>query len=292
MSNLQADGGTEMAGPLRAALTMPSSAELESSNTKLRQIVFITDGAVGNENGLFALTHQLLGNSRLFTVGIGSAPNSYFMRKAAEFGRGSFTHIGSTSEVDEKMQQLFQKLENPVLQDIRIELPAGITAEMWPAKVPDLYQGEPVLVAMEFNQLPSHITVRGQGDTPWQRKISLGQSQGHSGISTLWARNKISALMDRMTRGESEQTIKPEIVDVALKHKLTSRYTSFVAVDKTPVRNPNTPLKTDKIANMTAKGSNGGSAAYPATATGVQLWWLMAIVLALFAAMQRRFKQA
>jgi Ca-activated chloride channel homolog len=57
--------------------------------TRLRQIVFLTDGLVGNEAELFAEITNHLGRSRLFMVGIGSAPNSYFMRRAAELGRGT-----------------------------------------------------------------------------------------------------------------------------------------------------------------------------------------------------------
>ena len=60
----------------------------------VRQVIFITDGAVSSETALFAAIEQRLGDARLFTVGIGSAPNSYFMRKAAQFGRGTYTHIG------------------------------------------------------------------------------------------------------------------------------------------------------------------------------------------------------
>ena len=280
VGNLQAGGGTQMQAPLRAALTMPSN-----NRESLRQVVFITDGAVGNENALFALTHQLLGNSRLFTVGIGSAPNSYFMRKAAEFGKGSFTHIGSTAEVDEKMRGLFNKLENPVLRDIHIDLPEGLSAEMWPSKIPDLYNGEPVLVAMKLNTLPNNISINGRSRAGnWLRDIDIEQSQQHRGTSTLWARNKISALMDRITRGESEDSLKPEIVKVAVNHKLLSRYTSFVAVDKTPVRNPNTPLKNSKVANLNPKGQQ----AFPKTASGVQLWWLIGALLILAAVLQAR----
>ena len=74
------------------ALTQTSEAETPRA---LRQIIFITDGLVGNEHDLFKIVQQDLGKSRLFTVGIGSAPNSHFMRKAAEFGKGPFTFIGN-----------------------------------------------------------------------------------------------------------------------------------------------------------------------------------------------------
>src|SRR4030095_12455289 len=71
-------GGTEMQPALEAALAGAAPAGI------LRQVVFMTDGAVGNEEALLGSIAANLGNSRLFTVGIGSAPNAFFMRKAAQ----------------------------------------------------------------------------------------------------------------------------------------------------------------------------------------------------------------
>ena len=53
---------------------------------RLRQVIFLTDGAVGNESRLFEAIRERLGDRRLFTIGIGSAPNSHFMREAARLG--------------------------------------------------------------------------------------------------------------------------------------------------------------------------------------------------------------
>ena len=119
----------------------------------LRQIIFLTDGQVGNEDELFETIRTQLGASRLFTIGIGSAPNSHFMRKAAEFGRGTFTHIGSTSEVKAQMDAIFRKLERPALTDLRIEGVDG-QVEMFPARIPDLYEGEPVVAVLKGASLP------------------------------------------------------------------------------------------------------------------------------------------
>ena len=87
---LRADGGTEMLPAMRMALEDPHPSGL------LRQVVFLTDGAVGNEQALFEAVTRNIGDSRLFTVGIGSAPNALFMTRAAKFGRGTFTYIGSS----------------------------------------------------------------------------------------------------------------------------------------------------------------------------------------------------
>jgi Ca-activated chloride channel homolog len=112
VDKLTANGGTEILPALRLAL------DGIEHHDRLRQVIFLTDGQIGNEDELFEAIHRRLGDSRLFTVGIGSAPNSHFMRKAAEFGRGSFSYIGKTEEVQDKMEALFQKLERPAVTNL------------------------------------------------------------------------------------------------------------------------------------------------------------------------------
>ena len=116
---LTASGGTEMMSALRLALDGGRDPD------RLRQVVFLTDGAVGNEAALFGFIERKLGDSRLFTVGIGSAPNGYFMRKAAEFGGGSYTFIGEPDQVAARMGELFTKLERPAMTDLRLTWSEG-----------------------------------------------------------------------------------------------------------------------------------------------------------------------
>ena len=117
VQRLQANGGTEMRPALSLALDSPRSEE------HLRQVVFITDGSVGYEDEFFSMIENRLAGARLFTVGIGSAPNSWFMRKAAEAGRGSYTFISALHEVREKMDRLFKKLEQPQVTNIEVQWP-------------------------------------------------------------------------------------------------------------------------------------------------------------------------
>ncbi len=237
IDGLEANGGTEMLAPLTAAL------EDRSEHAPLRQVIFITDGCVGNEDALFATINSDLGRSRLFTIGIGSAPNSHFMERAALFGRGSFTHIGAPSEVSLRMGELFAKLENPVLADIDLVWPDP-NAETWPVRVPDLYAGEPVVVTARLGTIHGELRATGvRANAPWQVSVPLKIAKENSGINRLWARRKIAALMDEKTRGASEASIRSRVVDVALAHHLVSKYTSLVAVDVTPTRPVDEKLK-------------------------------------------------
>ena len=231
VERLRATGGTEMRPPLMRAL------EGGEGDGRLRQVIFLTDGGVGNEAELFEIIHKLLGDRRLFTVGIGSAPNSHFMRGAARYGRGTFTYIGAVSEVQEKMTALFRKLEAPALTDLRLELPGIAAAEVLPDPVPDLYIGEPVVVAFRAATLPAHAVLRGRfGATTWEREVSLQRAPEHAGLATHWARAKIGALLDGRRGGADEDGVRQAVIQEALAHHLVSPYTSLVAVDVTPVR--------------------------------------------------------
>ena len=266
VTRLRANGGTEMNAALQLALRTPPD------ESYLRQIIFITDGAVGNEEGLFKLIEARLGGARLFTVGIGSAPNSWFMRKAAEAGRGTFTTISARHEVGEKMDRLFRKLENPQLTNIELQWPGGTAVESYPSIVPDLYLGEPVAVRVKA---PSGFrpgdTLRIAGDSvagAWSADISLAIDTQSPGVAALWARARIADLFDQQRRGADEGVTRDAVVKTALMHHLVSKYTSLVAVDKTPVRPAGNLLAREQVPNLMAHGQSGRAIfGFPATAT-------------------------
>ena len=241
---LRAQGGTEMKKALELALNG------REDPARVRQVVFLTDGLVGNEDELFRLISGKLGDSRLFTVGIGSAPNSHFMAQAAKQGRGTFTHIGRIGEVRDKMTGLFAKLESPVLSGIRVDWPEGAGAESWPARIPDLYAGEPVVVTAALERAEGVARVSGlRGEAPWQAGMALAErpERQASGVAVLWARDKIAALSDAMLSSEASPEARAEIVKLALAHHLVTKYTSLVAVDRTPARPADADLKTTAV---------------------------------------------
>lgn len=268
VAGLEANGGTEMRPALRQALSAPIA------ESHLRQVIFITDGSVGNEDELFALIEKELGGARLFTVGIGSAPNSLFMRKAAEAGRGTFTFISALHEVGEKMGRLFRKLEQPQLTDIVIEWPGSVVAEMYPATVPDLYAGEPVFVRARLSN-EAHdsdlVTVRGNSTAGgWDAELPVEIGEPSPGIAALWARAKIGDLMDSERRGADQETVRKAVIDTALTHHLVSKYTSLIAVDKTPSRPQTAKLNSEQVPNLMPYGQSVEAIfGFPATALGI-----------------------
>jgi Ca-activated chloride channel family protein len=272
---LSANGGTEMRPALELALRAPAA------ESHLKQIIFITDGSVGNEQELFALIETDLGSARLFTVGIGSAPNGWFMRKAAEAGHGSYTFVSALHEIDEKMGRLFRKLENPRLTDIAIQWPDGVTLDAYPATVADLYAGEPIIVRARFSGEPrkgSQVIVTGNSVSgSWRSTIDIDATEersvaGSAGVAALWARSRIEDLLDRELRGADPAETRQAVIDTALEHHLVSKFTSLVAIDRTPVRPKDAGLNSDQVPSLLPYGqSQNAIFGFPATATAAEL---------------------
>ncbi len=231
--SLSANGGTEMIAPLKAALIDANA----NDRKVLRQIVFITDGAVGNEQEMFATIAQQRGRSTLFMVGIGSAPNSYLMTRAAEMGRGTFTFIGDVAQVKSRMDELFTKIGQPVVTGLEAKLPET-TAVLSPSQLPDLYRGEPVLMMVEAKVLSGDLVIGGQiGETPWRVTLPLSAAAEGKGISKLWAHRKVAEIETAATLGQLDaEAANKQVLQVALTHQIVSSQTSLIAVDKTPKR--------------------------------------------------------
>lgn len=230
---LQARGGTEMVPAMRAALTDARGGD----GNVLRQVVFLTDGAIGNEQQLFDTIAGMRGRSRVFMVGIGSAPNSFLMNRAAELGRGTFTQIGAVQQVEERMRSLYAKLESPAVTNLSATI-SGAPADVTPELLPDLYRGEPLLFAARIESLRGEMQIRGMvGERPWSVKLPLAGAAEGKGLSKVWARRKIAdAEVARTTRALSTDEADKRILALALEHHLVSRLTSLVAVDRTPSR--------------------------------------------------------
>jgi len=260
IDGLSASGGTNMAPALNLAMGLPPQSGL------LRQIVFVTDGSVGNERELLLQIGDKLGDSRLFTVAIGSAPNVWFMRKAAAIGRGSYTLIGRQADVEERMSELWSRIENPAVENLCADW--GMEAEFYPEIIPDLYAGEPLWLFARLPFEPRQVTLCGELDGRyWETASGLVPVAAGEGIAQLWARSKIEALEDSRIFGVDSATVRQQALDLALEFGLLTRYTSLVAVDRSPLRPTDENLSSEDVPGLLPAGSTS-TTGFAATATG------------------------
>ncbi len=229
---LQAGGGTEMLPALRHLMTKPEIPGY------LRHIVLLTDGDLGNEEEIIAAMRRDLGGARLYTVAIGSAPNLFLATKMAQFGRGTSTHVADINEIEEQMTQLFEKIESPVLTDLKVSFDGVEVTDTFPQRLPDLFVGQPVVIYGRIAKGrvgTAHLSGRA-GDEIFQSSVAFdtGRATFHPGITTLWARQKVEELMDRWRESNEEQQteIRSSVIAHAIRYRLVTRFTSLVAVEE------------------------------------------------------------
>jgi Ca-activated chloride channel family protein len=291
IQQLKASGGTNMQVALADAFNGQRTVYPDAVKG-LRQIIFITDASISNEEQLLTQIEQQLGDSRLFMVGIGSAPNHYLMKNSAKLGRGTYTKIADVNEVEKNMSFLFKQLANPVLTDINLQWIDGSKIEYWPQSVSDLYMGEPLQVAFKIPEgkqgLIIDATRLDKTDlTSWQQTINLEQRLSdkeikdvqNQGIDLLWAKYKIDSI--DLHRYMSNVDKKKQITELGLRHHIVTKYTSLIAVEQ-EVSRPGSINSLDK--KIKTHMPYGNQMSLPQTGLGSELYKKIGLLLLFIAA--------
>ncbi len=242
--SLEAEGGTEMLPALSSALR----DGMANREGPVRQVIFLTDGSLSNEAEMMEEIYQNRGRSRVFMVGIGSAPNTYLMRRMAEAGRGTFTHIGMGEEAEQKMQQLLDRLARPVATNLTATVNGG-NIDFAPRDLPDLYAGEPLVLLGRTRHLTGTLTVSGLIEgVRWSRSIDLGEASDSDVVAKLWAYRRIAEVEAERWSGEmSYERADKSIEELGMAFHLVTSRTSLIAVDDTPSRPEGATLKFEEL---------------------------------------------
>lgn len=259
---LDANGGTEMLPALKAALV-----DADPGSTMLRQLIFLTDGSISNEREMLEEVGAHAGRSRIFMVGIGSAPNAYLMTRMAEVGRGSYTNIGSSAEVEARMAALLDRLKVPAVRNLKVAV-SGSAMEIVPADLPDLYAGEPLVLLGRADDLAGTLVVSGLiGDKPWRTEVRLADAIDSPAVARLWAKRRIDDVeVARWMHAVNDATADETIAQLGLGFALVTSQTSLVAIDETPSRPAGERLRREELPLLLPAGWDfdvlfGGAAA-------------------------------
>jgi Ca-activated chloride channel family protein len=255
LQSLNADDGTMMLEGIKAALDFPHDPK------RLRFVCFLTDGYIGNEAEILGEIHKRLGDSRIFSFGIGSSVNRYLLDRMAKAGRGAAAYLGPSDSAAKIMEDFFERISHPALTNIKIDLGAMQVSEVYPREMPDLFPGRSVVVMGRFEGSGTnaiHVT-GGAGGRPLEFNLPVNLSEAnsaHKGLPEVWARMKIADLADRLTYDSSPQ-LPYKIRQVALDYNLVSPFTAFLAVDASDV-STGTQSTTVPVSVLLPQGMNQG----------------------------------
>ncbi len=269
LNGLRASGGTNQLAGIHAALSAPGDAE------RLRYVVFMTDGYIGNEHEIVGLVRREIGHARIFGFGIGSSVNRFLLDEVSAVGRGTAEYLRPNERADAMVARFYERIARPYLTDVEIDAPGIALAQIQPDPLPDLSALQPLVMYARYRTPgPATIRVRGRiGGRPFEQRVAVdlpASAPAHVALSRLWARAKVSSLSRAMWElGESTERIE-SITQVALDHHIMSAYTSFVAIDSaTPVhRGPPVRVIQPAAAPEGVDMQSAGGATFGATGTG------------------------
>ena len=231
LSQVVGRGGTEIVAALEAALSLPA----ETGRT--RYVVFLTDGAVSSEDRALEHLRRLAGPARIFTFGIGPSVNRALLQRMAQAGRGTAEFLQLNEDIEGAIIRFQDRVAFPLVTDLELACENGQVWDVYPARLPDLYLGQPLEIAGR---------VRRQGNTPL-KLVARGRRSGLPvtltamlapapaplpAIIRAWARARLDDLLqqEELAGGQAHR-LRSEIISLSLDYGLVTPYTSFVAAD-------------------------------------------------------------
>ena len=247
LDGMEGGGGTEMLAGVTAALARPADPK------RLRMVLFLTDGYIGAESQIFAAIERQLGQARLFGLGVGSSVNRFLLDGIGRVGRGTTTYVGPGELPDAVVDRFYSRIARPVLTDIEIDWGDLPVADISPGLVPDLFAGQPVVVFGRFTGTPKgQARLRGKlGGAPVEIPLQLDFTRGqdHSGLASMWARHRVDDLLGYpgSPSGSADTRAVEQVTVLALKHRIMTAYTSFVAVEERKEAQPDGAMRTVQV---------------------------------------------
>jgi len=127
VKSLRGSGGTMMIEGIKAALDFEHDAE------RFRLVSFMTDGYIGNEQQILAAVHERLGESRIFSFGVGNSVNRYLLDRMAKLGKGAVAYVGLDESAGEIIDLFYDRISHPMLTDMTIDWGRMVVTDMYPS---------------------------------------------------------------------------------------------------------------------------------------------------------------
>jgi len=224
-------GGTHMLEGVKRAIDQPIDEE------RIRIVIMLTDGFIGNEAQIIEHVGKSCGDQiRFWAIGIGSSPNMFLVDGVARQGGGMGKRLGLEDIAAGLAEEVITRIQRAQLAKINIDWGRLGIAETYPAKIPELWAGRPVILFGRYTgggatEIKVNGVVEGEA-VSWPLQVALPENQpSHDVLAKVWARKKIEDLMQQ-TYYTGSPAVEEEVTAIALDYRLMSQYTSFVAVDE------------------------------------------------------------
>jgi len=257
VDHLEATGGTNINKALEKALALlPADKDTDKAN-RPSYILFMTDGrpTVGETDEgkiIAAAVDSNKSKARIFTFGVGYDVNVRLLDKLIEQNNGRSEYVKPKENIETKVASFYNKIKNPVMTNIKVQIAGLRTRECYPQELPDLFEGDQIVLAgryfgedvrklssREAGVYHTQLVVKGiyQGkERTFEYPVTIqpeGQNWRYEFVEKIWAIRRVGFLLDQIQLHGKNQEIIDELVRLSKDYGIMTPYTSFLADERT-----------------------------------------------------------
>lgn len=234
IEGLGANGGTNIEGALRAAFRHGPE------EGRMGIVLFLTDGlpSVGEESPerLAVNAGSRRGSFRVFPIGVGHDVNTYLLDRLAVEGRGRVAYVAPDGDVEAALGSTLARLEAPVLTDLRVVQSPVTMVETAPARLPDLFAGEELVIMGRYRGTGrGAVVIEGLRNGRRERITTMADfpahQRGNDFIPPLWAARRIGELTRQVRLEGTSATLVDQIRELGLQYGILTEYTSYLVLE-------------------------------------------------------------
>ena len=261
LDEIDAAGGTNIDGALKAALKM-------RSGDRLFLVVFITDGKpTVEETNPDAIVKNVkdanTANTRVFTFGVGYDLDVRLLDRVAEITNGTRDYVTPGEDLEIVTSRFFKKVDQPVLSNVSIDFGEGVY-DVYPKRLPDLFAGGQVVVFGRYKHSGDRTIVLrgrvGEREHVYEHNSTLGSKDAAGYLPRLWAHRKVAYLLDEIRLHGENRELVDEVVKLATRHAIVTPYTAGLVVEESEMMDRgDMPAEGRRRAGRARLGLGGGA---------------------------------
>ncbi|MFZ2257978.1 MAG: VIT and VWA domain-containing protein [Clostridiaceae bacterium] len=237
IEDIETGHGTDVYASLREVLPDPDVEDHVPD-----YIFLFSDDMVENEEEVIEFVRLNIGDSRLFTVGMDTEVNSYFINKVAEVGNGMAEFVEEGQRVDDIIMRHFHRAHNPQLDVTSIDWGKMQIEKTYPGTISYLYDREPFTIfATVIGEIEGKVVVKGkivgsEGEREHKLTADLDKLEiveNSKLIDKVWARKVIESLeeRERKARGHEKELLQERILELSREYNMLSTATAYILIE-------------------------------------------------------------
>jgi Ca-activated chloride channel family protein len=231
LTRQEAKGGTVLSPAMAAAYKYADAS-------RPLNVVLLSDGLTeqGETAGLISSIKARPAGSRVFCIGVGNDVNRALLEQMSTDAGGLAAFLSGGDDFDRQAAAFRRKLMHPAVSDLKIELKGADAYDIEPARLGNLYHGQPMRMYGRYKKagdvkVVTTGTINGTAFTK-EGTITLPTEDLTSPeIERMWALKKVDRLMKESDAAGNRQAVVPEIVRLGEGYSIVTEYTSFLVLE-------------------------------------------------------------